>query len=987
MAEDAELAGVAFVDAQTGWAAGDRGTVWATQDGGVSWKLQASGVRGRLECVFFLDRQRGWIVGGEVDPYTQTTRAILLSTEDGGRKWLNDARTGLPAIRRIHFFDDKQGWALCRPTTVFPTGLFVTTNGGKSWRPAHGPAERTWLDADFFDPNNGVVVGPAGSLMLLRRQTLEPATLPPLGLRNLRGVRFEDPQHGWLVGDGGLVLRTEDYGRSWQAPEGEFPAEAKDVFDWRSVAVSNGGVWIAGAPGTRILHSSDGGRRWEWQPTACSTPLQHVHFLDERRGWAVGSLGAILATTDGGRVWKTQRTGGARAAVLQWVGRPEDLSLEATARLAAQDGYLTAVQLWTRDDASSDADRRDFLEPRLHQAVVEAGGSAASVAWRFPLPWSGVAASPAPTVASWNEIHEGKAFETLRRDLARQLRIWRPEVLIVPPPGEGQECPLNHLLNQAMLTAVEEAADPERHPEQATVGGLAPWTVRRVFASLGPGKPGEIGFEPHQVSLRLGQSFADLAAAPRGLLQRNPGPSPGIWGFQRMSSRQAHDAGGDFFAGLALQPGGEARRKLVPLPPASAAAWRNLAERKRNLDAIISRSRSDANQGVALLGQASQMVRDLDDSRAGLVLFHLAQQFYRGGRWDMAAETFELLVERYPKHPAAGKAAEWLVQYWSSSEAAWRERRRQRMDVQNGVLGRPDGLANLPPLQSATASRLSIDDRQQVDRAARAAAAANWLERFQPPVYYEPRVRFPMASADIRRGLPQQAEKFLVTFRQGRAPDAWTSCADGERWLESKREKLSPKEIWFCDRTLVRPKLDGRLDESFWKEARPACLRSPDGTEPAAPAAVFAAYDDQFLYLGVMCKKTANHPADPAPTGPRPRDPDLTSQDRVSIHLDLDRDWVTAYQLEIDRRGWVRDSVWDDPSWDPTWFVASAELEDRWTAEAAIPVSELTEHSPAPPQVWGVGIFRQIPGEGVQSWTVPVQGVGMQAGCGYLMFR
>src|SRR6188508_1575182 len=39
---DAELTAVTFVNADRGWAVGDRGVVWHTGDGGRTWKLQNS---------------------------------------------------------------------------------------------------------------------------------------------------------------------------------------------------------------------------------------------------------------------------------------------------------------------------------------------------------------------------------------------------------------------------------------------------------------------------------------------------------------------------------------------------------------------------------------------------------------------------------------------------------------------------------------------------------------------------------------------------------------------------------------------------------------------------------------------------------------------------------------------------------------------------------------------------------------------------------
>ena len=40
MLADAELTSICFVDADHGWAVGDRGVIWATSDGGMVGRLQ-----------------------------------------------------------------------------------------------------------------------------------------------------------------------------------------------------------------------------------------------------------------------------------------------------------------------------------------------------------------------------------------------------------------------------------------------------------------------------------------------------------------------------------------------------------------------------------------------------------------------------------------------------------------------------------------------------------------------------------------------------------------------------------------------------------------------------------------------------------------------------------------------------------------------------------------------------------------------------------
>ena len=72
----------------------------------------------------------------------------------------------------------------------------------------------------------------------------------------------------------------------------------------------------------------------------------------------------------------------------------------------------------------------------------------------------------------------------------------------------------------------------------------------------------------------------------------------------------------------------------------------------------------------------------------------------------------------------------------------------------------------------------------------------------------------------------------------------------------------------------------------------------------------------------------------------RARDADLSRFDRVSLLLDLDRDYQTYFHLQIDQRGAVAEDCWGDRTWDPRWFVACKPGPDGWTAEAAIPLLE-----------------------------------------------
>lgn len=122
------------------------------------------------------------------------------------------------------------------------------------------------------------------------------------------------------VGDHGVVLLSDDDGRSWrQARSVPLDAQLNAV----SFADAQQG-WAVGHWGL-VLHTADGGETWDVQRqvTQEDRPLFGVHFFDAQHGVAVGLWSLVLTTADGGRSW-TPRTlaapPGARKADLNLYG-------------------------------------------------------------------------------------------------------------------------------------------------------------------------------------------------------------------------------------------------------------------------------------------------------------------------------------------------------------------------------------------------------------------------------------------------------------------------------------------------------------------------------------------------------------------------------------------------------------------------------------------------------------------------------------------
>jgi hypothetical protein len=164
--------------------------------------------------------------------------------------------------------------------------------------------------------------------------------------------------------------------------------------------------------------------------------------------------------------------------------------------------------------------------------------------------------------------------------------------------------------------------------------------------------------------------------------------------------------------------------------------------------------------------------------------------------------------------------------------------------------------------------------------------------------------------------------------------------------------------------------LDGVLDDEVWQSDGQAALNGPAGSDLSEPAALWWAYDREFLLLAIRCPK-APGAAYPTTSAPRSRDSDLSQHDRIDLRIDVNRDYSSYWWLSVDHRGWTNDRCQTDATWDPQWYVAAAADEHRWQIEAAIPLAELVARPPASGQAWRIGVQRTVPGGGGQSWTLP----------------
>ncbi len=661
--EDAALHAVQFVDKAEGWAVGDDGVVWHTIDAGKVWERVPSGVRGSLRSVCFLNPYFGWIAGRE-ELADGGSSGVLLCTQDGGVTWKRVLANVLPGLNAVRFADEKTGYLLGDGSDQYPSGLFVTTDGGHSWQPVPGPRVPSWLAGDFGDGKGGALAGAWNRLGTVRNGKAFTVDMDSLGGRNLNGVQLHG-KTGVAVGQGGLVLTTEVGGSSWNFAE---LGLAKNVaYDWDFRAVHGVGkqYWVVGRPGSVVLHSGDAGAHWEVQHTGQPLPLDSVYFADEQHGWAVGELGSVLATADGGKSWQVQRRGGQRSAALFVHARAAGTPLDTIAVVGGQDGYLTASLRVTAADPAGAAPARSADAMRYSTAVRQVGGAAAETLWQFPVASHLAHANREDLLQAWDGLHAGRAAEQMLRQMVLAVRVWRPDVIVTDGPDGGVS---DSLVVEGLREAVKAAADPKMFPEQISVMGLEPWKASKLYGRCDGHTEGPVSLDLTVVSGPLETTPREYAEVASAYLGDEAGVIPAKRSYHLLAANMpGAEEHHDLMQGVELAPGGLARRPLAATE-ASPALVKAIHQRAA-LQTLAESPIAELTDSEKLLSQIGPMLADMPDDMAGRAAFAVGAQYAREGQWNLARETFLMMVDRYPAHPRTPDALRWLIRHNCSSEA------------------------------------------------------------------------------------------------------------------------------------------------------------------------------------------------------------------------------------------------------------------------------------------------------------------------------
>ncbi|MGE3172458.1 MAG: WD40/YVTN/BNR-like repeat-containing protein [Planctomycetota bacterium] len=266
-----------------------------------------------------------------------TSRGVVVHTDSAdplssaGRRWritLDDVTYAGPVIPGGDAMVEPWGLAFERGAAPqnaigYVFGGIGANGGGRGYRTANGGASwiMDWAGAPTpyrvtAEPDDRVMVAAYSGVYLTRNgptswtaRTLPgPAggTLTPgLSTAALGAIDSSDGDHFVVGGGFGSSQKTADYGATWSEAN---PVHSMDVEEQRlgglfASRANPDEAWAVGQLGG-ILHTDDGGCTWAHQHHDTSiTSLTAVAFRDGLDGVAVGSNGTFLYTHDGGGTW------------------------------------------------------------------------------------------------------------------------------------------------------------------------------------------------------------------------------------------------------------------------------------------------------------------------------------------------------------------------------------------------------------------------------------------------------------------------------------------------------------------------------------------------------------------------------------------------------------------------------------------------------------------------------------------------------------
>ena len=252
-------------------AVGEHGHIILSSDA-VNWQQADVPLQTTLTSVFFINSTLGWAIGHD---------ATILHTKDSGLTW--QIQQYKPELEKplldIAFKTPMEGIA------IGAYGLFFRTlDGGKTW---HNEFHDEFLMSDDVE-----------YLTKLKQEDEEAYSDEASSILPHFNRLVMDGRTLYMVGEIGLIAKSNDFGRSWQPFDEIYQGSFFDI-----TRTKQGNLLVVGLRG-HVFRSLKNGTPWQQRKTNTTVLINDIVLTDDDRIFLLANNGVLLESNDDGQSYR-----------------------------------------------------------------------------------------------------------------------------------------------------------------------------------------------------------------------------------------------------------------------------------------------------------------------------------------------------------------------------------------------------------------------------------------------------------------------------------------------------------------------------------------------------------------------------------------------------------------------------------------------------------------------------------------------------------
>lgn len=252
-------------------AVGERGHIIISTDG-VNWQQANVPVQTTLTNVFFYNEQLGWAVGHD---------STILHSQDGGLTW--QVQLYKPTLEKplldIVFKTPLEGVAIGAYGL-----LFRTLDGGKTWV--------SEFHSEFLLPDD------VEYLAELKQEDEEAYLDEASSILPHFNRLIIDGRTLYMVGEIGLIAKSNDFGRDWQLFDEIYQGSFFDM-----ARTMKGNLLVVGLRG-HVFRSLKNGTPWQQRQTNTTALINDIVLTNDDRIFLLANNGTLLESNDDGQSYR-----------------------------------------------------------------------------------------------------------------------------------------------------------------------------------------------------------------------------------------------------------------------------------------------------------------------------------------------------------------------------------------------------------------------------------------------------------------------------------------------------------------------------------------------------------------------------------------------------------------------------------------------------------------------------------------------------------